>query len=754
MSRRRVGRSAASGPVAGSRVVLAALVVALATGAPVWGVGRAAAQGVEEVGDAQVVALGAASTPPAGVRELPPLAGLAFWAPSVSAGFVGEVSEPEGTYSPAVAGNQLLHLSVEAYSFSAPFGQTGYHFAAPGLSVRFTDHAVALPESPDGSVGGVAGSGHGDTGAYWPGAWVVAVPTGATVFLVATEDGFSQTLNLRTGQRVGRAPTVLYRSASGPLALDVRPNLVRSLVVHAAGSRVAFPVTLRETTLSFFDLASADAPAPLPAGEAYLFVEVSVGIGTDQAGRADWHFDPSVPEQTVTLDVPGRPAISPVVTPAPPGPTNTATFSGLFGLVVPASVTSARFTIAVAGSPSVYFDGPQDSAPQAESVSSGAPLSFGLGFPSPSRPATSSPPPGAASPSGVTGGSGSLAPAPPTGVSVPTAAASGRSVRQRAAGGAVGLLTVVPAAGGGVVMLVVGVVFVSRQRQLVEPRPVPEDDGDDAHPGSPAPAPGVVAADSGDGETVAAGEAVAAAVSVAAVSVAAAPWAEGEGSDPAGRRPALSVRLIGPLEVEGATGAIRRRTVLRSLIVLALNLGRPVSADELRYCLANSDDAEPSAASVRSELSRLRRVVAAGVLPERQVAAGYGLAAELVEVDWDRFARLASRAGEEPAGRVELGLGALGLVRGPVLVHQTWHGIDSKVWEMTAEIERVAAETAAAALESGQADLAALAARRGLLGVPASPRLWRLRLEAARAGSGENADEIAVQARRELGSDP
>lgn len=75
------------------------------------------------------------------------------------------------------------------------------------------------------------------------------------------------------------------------------------------------------------------------------------------------------------------------------------------------------------------------------------------------------------------------------------------------------------------------------------------------------------------------------------------------------------------------------------------------------------------------------------------------------------------------------------------------------MWQITADVERFASLSAAFALEIGHPDAAAEAARQGLLAVPGSPGLWRLRIQAAEAGSGENVEELRRHARRETGSE-
>lgn len=160
---------------------------------------------------------------------------------------------------------------------------------------------------------------------------------------------------------------------------------------------------------------------------------------------------------------------------------------------------------------------------------------------------------------------------------------------------------------------------------------------------------------------------------------------------------------------------------------------------------------EPSAGTLRSELSRLRRVLPDGLLPELGTTSGYALVGEEVDVDWVNFTALAARA-KEAVGhdRVDLGLKALSLVRGRVLEHQSWHGLDSMVWDMNVSIERLAGEITTEALAAGRAVDAAAAAGLGLK-VVSSGRLWQLRVQAAEAGSGEDVRDVTERARTESG---
>lgn len=721
MGRRVGGRAVAIGALA--LIVWGALFVS-------GGSGVASAQSDQPVGDAQAVTLVFGATPPGALASMPPLAGLAFFAPTVQAGFFDQVSTQDETYTPASAGDELLFLSVDADSFAPPFGQTGFHYAAPQLSVTFADHSVSLPESPDGSVSGVAGSSDGADGAYYPGRWLVAVPKAAAVHLVAMENGFSQMIDLRSGARIGSVPTVLYRDRSGPLALDVQPNLAGQLVVTAGGSRVTFPVTVQEETLSFFNLSSAQAPAPLPASQAYLFVQLTVGTGTDQSGTADWYFDPQDTTGAVNVTVNGE-AVAATIGPTAPDPGNTGEpFSGLFGVVVPATLTSARLSVQPPSGPSVYLQGPNDLSPRQEAVTASTPATFAVSFPPPQPPAPLSSPATTSATTSTTVSGVLSAPVVP--------AASGRKGSSSS-----DTWPVVGAAAGGATVVILAGVFISRRTKLVEPRPVEPKQ----LPAGPSPPVDTAAIDVDP--VVAEDEAPATVATVVSVVEAT--------SDPVGDvlvLPRLRLRILGRLEVQGTVQAIRRRAVLRALIVLALAEGRPIGSEELRYTLADSEEAELSASSVRSELSRLRRVLPEGLLPEREPGSGYLLSSDDVEVDWIVFRDKARRsAGLEGYDRVEMALSALELVRGPVLVHQSWFGIDSTVWDMNAEIDRFAADTAETALQEGRSVAAAVAARQGLLAVVGSRRLWELRVLAARAGSGESEPALRARAATEVGDD-
>ncbi len=56
-------------------------------------------------------------------------------------------------------------------------------------------------------INGVGGSKYGDHGELYSGQWLVALPRNAPVTLSATENGFTQPVDVRSATRIGEAPT-------------------------------------------------------------------------------------------------------------------------------------------------------------------------------------------------------------------------------------------------------------------------------------------------------------------------------------------------------------------------------------------------------------------------------------------------------------------------------------------------------------------------------------------------------------------
>ncbi len=216
----------------------------------------------------------------------------------------------------------------------------------------------------------------------------------------------------------------------------------------------------------------------------------------------------------------------------------------------------------------------------------------------------------------------------------------------------------------------------------------------------------------------------------------------------------MVVRVLGPLDVEGLISRLRRRPARRLLVCLAVFADRALSGDQLRNVLATADDTEPSAESLRTFASHLRRALPDGLLPAAGPSGGYRLTGN-VEVDWGVFQALTNQAAALPAGpeRVELIDRALRLVRGIPLTGEAWAGIDQTVRHIETTIERVAADGAHVALGLRDARRAETITTQGLLAAPASPLLWEARLVAAAAGSGVGLERAWHHAKDTLGID-
>jgi DNA-binding SARP family transcriptional activator len=118
----------------------------------------------------------------------------------------------------------------------------------------------------------------------------------------------------------------------------------------------------------------------------------------------------------------------------------------------------------------------------------------------------------------------------------------------------------------------------------------------------------------------------------------------------------LVVRLLGPLKVECGRrlvpiGAGKERLIV---VVLALNAGRVVPIERLVDVLWGEDPPQSAGVSTRVLVSRIRKTVAAAGCPDviGTRAPGYLMAAELVDVDVQRFEALAAR------GRAQLAAGS------------------------------------------------------------------------------------------------
>ena len=178
----------------------------------------------------------------------------------------------------------------------------------------------------------------------------------------------------------------------------------------------------------------------------------------------------------------------------------------------------------------------------------------------------------------------------------------------------------------------------------------------------------------------------------------------------------LRVRLLGPLEVDGADVQSLPGRKSRTLVkVLALARGRPVAADRLIDVLWGEELPANPERDLSVQVSRIRSLLGAARVIRSD--AGYALAvdwldvAALEELGTDARKRLA--AGHPAAARTAAAAG-LALVRGPFLADEPegeWARGEREAVERTlAEVRLVAAEAALAAGELAEAATLAAAA--------------------------------------------
>ena len=223
------------------------------------------------------------------------------------------------------------------------------------------------------------------------------------------------------------------------------------------------------------------------------------------------------------------------------------------------------------------------------------------------------------------------------------------------------------------------------------------------------------------------------------------------GDDASPSIPALVVRLLGPVEIDGLVSPIRSEPVLRLLVVLLISADRPMSVDELAMVVSMRSTRDPKTPSLQSYASRLRASLPPRLLPDA-TQGGYRLDHSAIRLDWVALATLAA----EPAGLpgwTERAAAALELVRGVPLDGRRWEGIEPFARAMQAQIDRLAHGLAAHLLAANDPAGAELAISQGLTGVPLSVGLWEQRLHAAAGGSGYGLERAWSDAQAILGPD-
>jgi DNA-binding SARP family transcriptional activator len=694
------------------------------SGAVIWALMAAVTAAL--VAPAPMATAASGAVLPIGSTETLPAAGIKLAAPVDGRlwgyDFTGDVTGvafasaagPAGNTVSAPAGGQLCVFDLSVSGAEAPFLQidtAGNPFPTATLTAGTTK--ISLPVGDPDNIG------------QYQGTLAVAVPAGAPVRLALSVYGVTQTFDLRAGHRVGLDPPALYRSTGDEPYLSAAPGVTGTLTQTGPPGQFdatyADPVNIANAYLSWF--APQPATALPPDGDAWLIVYPEGGPPQTVSDNEEYETL-GLPATDVTLVSANGQRIAGQVTGQSLGGFNTDLFGGgAYYFPVPADFTGGTIDIHPSGAVAVdYADlGGQSITGHSTITVTGAvqiPVSF------PATVARTAPGRSWASPSGHHG-----------------------------AGFPIWLIAVLAA-----LVLAVGAVAtrVRRGPRLV-PRPVTR-----------SLAVRVASADLLAPRVLGvAGRAEAAGPAILVRALGRAP----DGAVPNGppnpsnqedatdqpvepSAPALIVRVLGPLDVEGLTARLRRKPAQRLLVALAVSSERALSGDQLRSFLATSFDREPSAESLRTYASTLRAALPAGLLPPAGPTGGYRLAGD-VEVDWAVFRSLTARARRLPADQERLALvvGALRLVRGVPLAGDTWAGIDDTVRQIEAAIERTADDGARLALELRDARTAEAIVTQGLLVAPKSPQLWELRLIAAAAGSGVGLERAWQQAQEALGED-
>ncbi len=190
------------------------------------------------------------------------------------------------------------------------------------------------------------------------------------------------------------------------------------------------------------------------------------------------------------------------------------------------------------------------------------------------------------------------------------------------------------------------------------------------------------------------------------------------------------MRVLGPVEVAGATRPFRRAWCLELVTYLALH---PDGATGDKWVTALWPDRLPPDATRFSTVSDARRALGRASDGTDHLPHGVGRLrlAPSVTTDWAQFLTLAATRG---TGAVDAWAAGLDLVRGPLLGGLRscdWAVLDGLLAEMEGAVVRLAIDAAKHRLARGDGRGAELAARRGLLVAPFDERLYRLLFLAA-----------------------
>ncbi|MHB1910763.1 MAG: hypothetical protein ACYCTI_01760 [Acidimicrobiales bacterium] len=607
---------------------------------------------------------------------------------------------PAGHTVSAPAGDYLCVFDLEISAVN-PDGTPGSSLS--GLNVLATVGAerVVLNTSAMASGSGSA-------------TYALAVPKKAPVGLELSVAGFTQDYSLSRLALVPPAPEVLYRDPANP-EVDLPVQSDQNLAVSSPDGSITgtVPLDLASVALSYLS-PDLDQPPPGGAGQAYL----SLGLSSPyDAVSASYQGSPVALDPITTLTpgelslvLPGGATVAAEhsgPTAKPPGDLeDSGLVEGTYYFVVPAGITSAQLVVSPKPNQMTATYGLESASLSMAIAKASFPMSFpapvAMGAPGPALPIPTVP---AAVRLGGTGSDLWLI------VLLAVLAAAGLWAWRRLP--VMGRASYVAWSPDGL--------RTSSDRALLFVRYEhrPEDERDVEIP----PPPALL--------TAGAGPAIA--------------------LPPAPPPRRLTVRLLGPMGVEGLRGKPQPRLV-QMLAVVALAYPGSVSSEEVRNVLGN-DFFEKLGQSVYNDFSRLRRHLPRGVLPSARGKAGYRLTGD-VSIDLAEFRRLLSEASRVTgAERRALQADALRLVEGVPLAYIGVGGLAVRGIALATEVEGVAVELAGAALAEGEAELAEFAAERGLRAQPQCEELWKLRSAAADAGSGVSPSAVWAAARRILGEE-
>ena len=673
----------------------------------------------------------AASLTAAGVTEMVPrdgrLAGYGFEVTVTGVAFTDQAG-PQSQPVQAAPGDELAVVSMSEMdqTYTTQTSILAYDSGAqPTFSMHVGQQTVALPV-PFGSSNVV---------------WAVAIPKGSPATFDATRGNFSQSFDLRRGARTSPSPLALYRDPTKPFVIETLSATTQLTGTGTAADPVTIRIAPTSAELEYFkpDLDTLQ-PAP-PPDQAWLVIDMDNGdtqnVPQDSAGHLI-DFTGTIGGNSVVLQTPAGEIESVSV-----GQSTAAgsLFPDYYAFPVPATFTTGSLLIKADGTiPAEDYNtgNPYDGTSVTLTFNQTPSIAINL---SPVRP--SAPP-------------GYLASAPST----KTAINSRSPTRTHKRSSSFPFWVVILVA----VIVILGFTSVSVVRRLRRTlRVLPVGRAPRALlAGTTMALPSATIAplvdepmalppameDQGAGADLLVEKAPPEAPPDAAPT-----FASTQVTEPATREVSLVLSVLGRFQVNGLRHPISKPDVIRVLAALAIE-DPPVTVEQLRDLCAINVDKPQAAETIHSLISILRRSLPEGMLPKiRAGETGYRWAAD-VDVDWAVFRLLAGRAAAtDGASKVDLGLQALGLVRGRPLEHGLWDGIRRHVARMETEIENLAADTARTALELRDARSAEAAIVKGMLALPESLVLWDSRLVAAAAGSGFGLERARSEAKEILGDE-